>query len=236
LPSASFVFVDRKFAKDYLYSGQYLKGDIFIMKRIVKVFVIACLIAGSASGQFLGQMTSADCLDKGSNIGGSYIIIAEDALGLVGSWRMGLSEFLEGRIRGGLIDPEGSDVNLILGADAKYQLWEYIKGENPFDMSLGTGIEYSKFDNGKLFSLTGSIIGSHVHDLKEGKSIEAYAQMHLRLQRISIDGVSNGSDSKLKLGGSIGAVFSVMTLADFTVEIQLDEQIAIMAGLDLFKF
>lgn len=206
------------------------------MMRIARIFVIACLIAGTASGQFLGQMTSADCLDKGSNIGGSYLIIAEDALGVVGSWRMGLSEFLEGRIRGGLLDPEGSGVNLILGADAKYQLWEYIRGENPFDMSLGTGIEYSKFDNGKLLGLTGSIIGSHVHALKENKSIETFAQVHLRLQRISFDGPFEGSDSKLKIGGSIGAVFSLMTLADLTVEIQLDDQMAIMAGLDLFEF
>ncbi|MFH1701395.1 MAG: hypothetical protein ABIE07_12515 [Candidatus Zixiibacteriota bacterium] len=213
------------------------------MMRIVKYFIIVCLIAGSASGQFLGQMTSADCLEKGKNIGGGYLIIAEDALGVVGSWRMGLGEYLEGRIRGGLLDPEGNGVNLILGADAKYQLWEYIKGENPFDMSLGTGIEYSKFDNGKLLGLTGSIIGSHLHVLKGGQSIESYAQLHLRLERISTDDfylsnvkISGGSDSKLRMGGSIGAVFSVMSLADFTIELQLDDQFAIMAGLDLFEF
>ncbi|MEE9443378.1 MAG: hypothetical protein V3V99_12005 [candidate division Zixibacteria bacterium] len=214
------------------------------MMRVTRFFIIVCMIAGSASGQFLGQMTSADCLEKGTNIGGGYLIIAEDALGVVGSWRMGLAEYIEGRVRGGLIDPERSDVNLILGIDAKYQLWEYIRGENPFDMSLGTGIEYSRFDDGKYFSLTGSITGSYTHDLQSGKKIEPYAQLHLRLQRVSTDDIYNGvgqkvgggSNSELKLGGSIGAVFSVMTLADFTVELQLDDQFAIMAGLDLFEF
>ena len=64
------------------------------MMKFIRLFIITCLIAGSASGQYLGQMTSADCLQKGSNIGGGYLIIAENATGIVGSWRMGFSEYI----------------------------------------------------------------------------------------------------------------------------------------------
>lgn len=208
--------------------------------RKLQILVIAGLIlilAGSASAQYLGQMAPASCLNRSTGNMGTYLIVAEHAMSVVGQLRYGLGEYVEGRARLGFIDPEGGDVSLILGGDLKYSLWKYKQNENPIDLALGAGLEYSDIGPGSYLSVGGSVIGSIPQYLKNGRSLEPYARLNLRLQRYSWDTpYGDGSDSDFKIGLNVGSVFRVMDLADFTAEVQIDDEMAFMIGIDLVSF
>ena len=214
--------------------------------RKVSLFCIMCalaLFAGSASAQFLGQMSPASVLETGHSNIDSYVIIGEHMVGVVGGWTYGFSQFVEGRARLGFVDPDGGDMSVILGGDMKYLLLPYKENENNFDFSLGGGFEYTKLAIAKYLSVHGSAIGSMPVALKNGKSIEPYARVTLRMQHVSEDEiivlgtkVSGGSDTKLKIGAAVGAKFKVIDLTDFTAEIQIDEDFAFLLGITLLEF
>jgi hypothetical protein len=205
--------------------------------RTIVAASMILLLAGAASAQYLGQMTPASVLETGRGKLGGYVILAEHATGVTGSLRYGLSPFFEGRARLGFLDPEGGDMGVILGGDFKYLLWKYKEDQNPFDLSLGGFLEYS--DNGDLshFGLGGSVIGSIPFKLKNNSTIEPYARVNLRMQRSSIDTrLGNHSETELKGGVNLGALFSVTPLVDFTAEIQIDDEWAFLIGVDFLAF
>lgn len=215
--------------------------------KLWNVLIVAVLIlaAGNVSAQFLGQMSSADVVDLNTGKAGGYVVLADGATAVVGSVRYGFSEYIEGRGRFGFIDPDGGDMSIIFGADLKYQLWGYKQPDYPFDLALGGFLEYADLDRSSLLGVGGSVIGSLPLALENNHSIEPYARFNLRMQRVSFDdhtlpGTSNsvkgGSDSELKLGLNIGAVFSVIDLVDFTAEIQIDDDTAFLLGIDILAF
>lgn len=211
--------------------------------RLYKVILIAVLLlaAGNASAQFLGQMSSADALDKSTGKIGGYLVAADGATAVVGSLRYGFSEYVEGRARLGFIDADNDDMNLILGADFKFQLWGYQQPDYPFNLALGSVFEFIDFDNGSLLGLGGSVIGSIPIELNTRQStvnakrrtIEPYGRFNLRMERRS---VNDKSDTDLEFGFNLGAVFSVIDLVDFTAEFQFDEDTAFLIGIDILAF
>ncbi|MCK5127776.1 MAG: hypothetical protein KAR42_16085 [candidate division Zixibacteria bacterium] len=217
--------------------------------RIIIVLLAVVLFSSSVSAQLLGQMAPASNLDAGASNIGSYLILAEHATGVVGSYRYGFSSDIEGRARLGFIDPDGGDMSVLVGADLKYLLWnarpaaQQSKDGYPFTFSLGTGFEYSKLGYAKYLGIYGAAIGSFPIRLQNGHSIEPYGRLSLRMQRVSVDSYNfggqsfgGGSDTKLKIGANIGAEFHVIDLTSFTAEIQIDDDFAFMFGIELFSF
>lgn len=219
------------------------------MKKYYIVLTVMAVVVftASASAQFLGQMSPASVIPPASSKIDSYIMIGENSIGVAGQYRYGFSEYVEGRARLGFIDPEGGDMNVILGADMKYLIMPYVQNESEFDLSLGGGFEYTKLGGVSYLGVTGSVIGSIPVKLENNKSIEPYARLGLRMQRVSTDDytfnngvttvtVEGGSDTKLKIGANIGAEFSVIDLTDFTAEIQIDDEFGFFFGINLFEF
>lgn len=215
--------------------------------KLHKIIIVCVLLiaAASASAQYLGQMSPASVLDNGTGKMGGYAILAEHATGVVGSLRYGFSEYVEGRARLGFIDPEAGDMGLILGGDFKYLLWKYKEAGNPFDLSLGGFLEYSHLNadlpdhddssyDSDVLGVGGSVIGSIPFHLENNHTIEPYARVNLRMQRVSFD--RGGSDSELKGGVNFGALFSVTQLVDFTAELQIDDEVAFLIGVDFAAF
>jgi hypothetical protein len=199
--------------------------------------LLVVLMAGTASAQFLGQMSPASVLPANTGKFGGYVILAEHATGVVGSLRYGFSEFLEGRARLGFIDPEGGDLGVIFGGDFKYLLWKYKENQNPIDLSLGGFLEYADQIHGSLLGLGGSVIGSLPFHLENNRTIEPYARVNLRMQRASFDsGYGHASHTDLKGGLNVGALFAVTPLVDFTAEIQIDDEWAFLIGVDFVAF
>jgi hypothetical protein len=210
--------------------------------------VVIVLSAGDAAAQFLGQMSPASVIDPGTGKTGGYFIKAEDAVAVVGSVRYGFGEYTEGRFRIGFIDPDGKagDPNIILGIDAKYLLWKYIRTRpvdssqtateyyNPFDLSIGGAVEYANFDYGSILGIGGSAIASLPYRLKNNSVIEPYARLNIRYENEQYD--FGDDDADLEIGLNLGALFSVTPLVDFTAEFQLDDQWAFMLGIDIATF
>jgi len=224
-----------------------------VIKFILTVLVV--LTAANASAQYLGQMSPASVLDNGTGKIGGYFIGAEHANAVVGSVRYGFGDYTEGRFRMGFIDQEGAntDPHIILGLDAKYLLWKYTRSSgdvsggagnynNPFNLSVGGGMEYSKLTGSDLLGLGGFAIASIPYQFKNNSVIEPYARFGLRYQRASVDEfyIDNvkygGSSSDFKVGLNLGALFSVTPLVDFTAEFQIDEEVAFMLGIDVAAF
>ncbi len=203
------------------------------MRQTLRVLALIVVLSGSASAQYLGQMCPASVLPTATGKMGGYLIVAEHATAAAGSLRYGFNDYLEGRARLGLIDPEASNMGIIFGADLKYLLWKYNQSGNPIDLSLGGALEYAGYEHGSVLGLGGSIIGSLPFQLENNRSIEPYARLGLRVQK---EDVGDASDSHLKIGLNVGALFSVTPLIDFTVELQADDEMAVMAGVDLVAF
>lgn len=225
--------------------------------RVVFAFILIVFAAGNVSAQFLGQMSPASILDYGTGKLGGYFFTADDAFGVVGSARYGFSKYVEGRARMGFVDQDGRDTDphIIFGVDVKYLLWEYIRKKpvsnsstaaeyyNPFDLSLGFGLEYAKLQTYSVFGLGTSVIGSFPFYFKNRSSIEPYARFNIRYQHNSFDTrhpvtgrVESHSDSDFEIGLNLGALFSLTPLVDFTAEFQLDDQNAFYLGVDFAAF
>ncbi len=203
--------------------------------RLLKIIgaVALILLTGNASAQILGQMTSARALAIGNGVAGGYAVFADGGTAVLGSLRYGLADYIEGRVRLGFYDPDHGDGSVTFGGDFKYQLWRYKENNNPFDMSLGGGLEFIDYEGGNILSFSGVVIGSIPFELKNGSVIEPYGQFHLRLQKVSW---GNDSETDLKAGVNLGVVFSIARFTDFTAEIQLDDETAFAVGVDILQF
>lgn len=225
-------------------------------KLIFLALVVSVVSAGGASAQFLGQMSPASTLASNSGKLGGYFVTAEDAFAVVGSFRYGFSEYAEGRLRFGFIDQDGpkTDPHIILGVDAKYMLWKFratgpepsSEGrtyQNPIDLSLGFGMEYAVLEWSDVLGIGGSVIASRPFPVGARSSIEPFARLNLRYERVEYDDyffnnewLQKDSESDFEVGFNIGGLFSVTDLVDFTAEFQIDEQIAFMLGIDVAAF
>jgi hypothetical protein len=221
------------------------------------VFCLIVLLTGTASAQFLGQMSPASIIDNGTGKAGAYFVAAEDAFAVAGSVRYGFGDYTEGRFRFGFIDQDGKDTDphIIIGLDVKYLLWQFEKDANtgtaessgyntPFDLSLGFFSEYAQLEDFDVLGLGVSTIGSMPFRFQNGSVIEPYARFNLRYQHVSSDDIVVGgvttregvSDGDFEIGLNIGAMFSVTPVVDFTAEFQLDDQTAFMFGVDIAAF
>jgi hypothetical protein len=197
-------------------------------------------------------MSPAAVVDANTGKAGGYFVAAEDAFAVVGSCRYGFGSYTEGRFRLGLIDQDGpeTDPHLILGVDVKYALWDYgatgsgksapgTQYENPIDLSLGFFAEYATLESSRILGLGGGVITSRPFPLGNRSTIEPYGRFNIRyenteLRRDTPFGFKKGDD--LEVGLNIGALFAVTPLVDFTAEIQIDEQVAFMLGIDIAAF
>jgi len=225
-----------------------------VRKFVLALLIISALLAASASAQFLGQMSPASILDVNTGKAGGYFVTAEDAFAVVGSFRYGFGSYTEGRFRLGFIDQDGpqTDPHFIFGVDGKYILWRYgatggseASGEtyyeNPIDLSLGFFAEYAVLESSRILGLGGGIIASRPFPLTGRSIIEPYARLNiryegsdLRYERHTPGDFKEGDD--FEVGLNAGALFSVTPLVDFTAEIQIDEQMAFMLGIDVAAF
>jgi hypothetical protein len=216
-----------------------------IKKIVIVLGVILLAAAGSASAQFLGQMSPASTLSNGAGKLGGYVVLHEDATAFVGSFRYGFSSDVEGRFRMGLIDFDGPNTSphIIFGGDFKFRLWKYRENNNPFDFALGAGLEYSVLDHANILGLGGSAIGSIPIRLSNNSTLEPYAGLNLRYQREGYDDyyingrlISFNSHSDLKASLNLGTLFAVTQGVDLTAEFQIDNNFAFMVGVDFLIF
>jgi len=230
------------------------------MKKFL-ITSLAVLMIGPAAhaesvGSSFGALMTAQSLAHGHTAIGARLGFA-GTTSFVGSLGYGLSRTGDGRIKLGFVGDDLTESKLILGADAKWQLWKAFQAnaqgqasrtKHPFDLAIGPFIEWFKADVGSgslasSFAVTQlgfQVVGSFPIQFKSGGSISPYARINARNEWISFNisaaGLPvnvSGSDSQLALGLNGGVAWRPRASpASLYAEIQIDGNSGLFLGID----
>jgi hypothetical protein len=195
--------------------------------KFVLSLVIFIMLVSTAWGQFSGQLMPAGTVLKGSSEGGGYFGIYEDARGLVGSYRFGISGYTDFGARVGFIDFDAkgnNDTGFLLSGDIKYQVME-VRIMDPLDLSVGGIFETILGVGNNLFSIGGYVTGSYPIELKSGRRIYPYGRMIFRMEWYE------KTDTDFDPGLNLGASMELNESTSASAEIQFDDYFGLMIGL-----
>ena len=212
---------------------------IFVITIVTVIFSIS-----SASAQFLGQLTPAPTLNKGDGLIGAYMGVYEDAFSVFGQARYGIAKYVDFGFKMGLVDldPKNS-VGLVVGGDVKYWFMEERTGD-PLDLSVAGATEYWKVSKQEVFLLGCNIIGSYQIDYGQNKSVTPYGRFNVRWERKDLENPENsnggkkknGSDDDLGVAVALGAVLKFSSNLSLTGELEIDDYVGFVAGINYFIF
>lgn len=211
------------------------------MKKIALVIACVSMIATTAGassfGSAFGNLSSARTIGEGKADFGGGVGIA-DGTSVFGRFTYGTSQFSELRLKLGIIDGDGSDAELTLGADFQYHFLEVARDEqgrttSPFDLAAGGMFEWVDFGGVSLWQLGAFMTGSHPFAMQNGSTLSPYARINIRLESVSVDTQFGGGDSSdLEFGLHLGTEWQATDVITFYGEFQLDGNEGLFLGLD----
>ncbi len=214
------------------------------MRRLTVAILLAVgllFMVSAAEAQFTGQLSTARTLPAGKYDLGGYFGVYEDAFAFFGQFRGGAADHLDLGLKLGMISESGGshfpgdNTGVLLGGDLKYQLLNAMS-KDPFDLSIGMGLEFSAVSHFNIFSFGANFIGSYDFDLSGGRTISPYARLNLRGERQHIDidipffreGVT---DNDFQVGLNAGASLKVSPSLQILGELQFDENFGFIGGV-----
>jgi len=208
-----------------------MKKAIFVVIGIVLVFS-ASSYARDAAGSAFGAMSTAGTLGMGEGNFGLGIGLA-DQTSFWGSFNYGLSDHMDGRIKVGLIDTDGDDTELAIGADFKYQIVSVTGVSNgPFDMAIGGLFEYFDLGGVSVVQLGGHYTGSYPIKLESGGTLTPYGRFNARVEMINYDSDLIDDDSNLEIGINGGVQWQINSSISLFGEFQFDGNDGLFLGID----
>lgn len=215
-----------------------------IICSIILIAFIITFLALPASAQFLGQLSTAQTLNQKETMLGGYLGVYNDAFSVFGQFRYGLIRYLDFGFKMGMLnlDPgygEGK-TGLIFGGDVKYWFMER-ESNDPLDLSLGGGMESLKIADYSLFTLGGNVIASYEVEYGTEKSVTPYGRLNLRWERANFKGSErwmwgaergDWSDDDVGVALSLGADLRVLQDFDLVGELQIDDNVGFVAGVN----
>lgn len=187
----------------------------------------------TAFGSSFGNLATAKAIGQGNGVFGVGVGIA-DAKSVVGWFNYGLSEYIDGRLKLGLVDTDASDTEIAFGADFKYQFWS-VNGTvaNPLDMAVGGFLEYADYGGLSALQVGGQLIGSYPFVLQNGTVLSPYGRFNIRLEDWNSDNKNDkASDSELEFGLNGGVAWQVTATIKVYGEFQIDGNDGIFLGID----
>lgn len=216
------------------------------MRRLTVVILAALglfLSVSAAQAQFTGQLSTARTLPTGKYDLGGYFGVYEYAFAFFGQFRGGAADHLDLGMKLGVISESGGshfpgdNTGILLGGDLKYQLMRAM-AKDPFDLSIGIGLEFSAVSHFNIFSFGANFIGSYDFDLSGGRVISPYARLNLRGERAhfeidspSVLGGGSVTDNDFQVGLNAGASLKVSNTLQILGELQFDENFGFIGGL-----
>ncbi|HVP37091.1 MAG TPA: hypothetical protein VMT04_08860 [Terriglobales bacterium] len=214
------------------------------MRRLTVVMLAALGLLLSVSGvqaQFTGQLSTASTLHVGQYDLGGYFGVYEDAFAFFGQFRSGVAQDFDMGLKLGVINEAasthfpGDNTGVLLAGDFKYQLLRAM-AKDPFDLSIGLGLEFSAVSHYNIFSVGANFIGSYDFDLSGGRTISPYARLNLRGQREHyheefLIGEVSATDNDFKVGLNAGASLKVSSNLQILGELQFDEVFGFIGGV-----
>ena len=219
------------------------------MKRIFLFVTILVLFSiSSVSAQFLGQLSAAPTVEKGSGLLGAYLGVYDNAFSVFGQFRYGVMTYVDLGLKMRMInyDPGYGESNsgLAFGGDVKYWFMEKRSGD-PLDLSFGIGAEYLSISDFSVFSLGGNVIASYPIEYNENKKVSPYGRLNVRWERTNLD-VSHDqfgepaniskSDNKMDVALAIGADLKLNQTLNLIGELEIDDNVGFVAGVNWFVF
>ena len=189
-------------------------------------------LAPSVQAQFLGQLSTARTVPVGGYDLGGYFGVYEDAFAFFGQFRGGVAEYFDLGAKLGVIsfDPgfDESSEGVILGGDFKYQLLD-ANLEDPFDLSIGAGLEFFSVSDFNTFSFGANFCGSKDFALAKGRVISPYGRLNLRGERVNEEGKPTKTD--FQAGLNPGVSLKVSSYIQIIGELQFDKYFGFIGGV-----
>lgn len=199
------------------------------MKKILGTISLVLIlvspsIAFDAHGSAFGNLATAPASGAGqARLVGA--VGAADATSFVGSFAYGMSRYIDGRLKLGLVS-DNNNTELVFGADLKYQIWSMDDiASHPFDLAVGGLFEFVSFDGSSTTQVGGFGLGSYPIRMRNERLVSPYSRFDLRLE-------SWGSRSELKFGFHGGVRFEASEFISLYGEFQLDGNDGVFLGLD----
>ncbi len=182
-----------------------------------------------------GNMTTANAVGFGVGYFGGILGLGDNITSFIGTLNYGFSQYTEGRVKLGIVDGDGTDATLFLGADMKYQLLDHYDAVHPapLDLALGGFFEWANYDPITVLQLGGNVIGSIPYRFTGGQRLIPYGRVDIRLERLSASG---NSDTNLELGLNLGAKYEMSSEMSFYGELQIDGNTGLFLGTEIRAF
>lgn len=210
------------------------------MKRFkitVMLLLGLLIVAPSVQAQFLGQLSTARALPVGEYDFGGYFGVYEDAFAFFGQFRGGVVEYLDLGVKLGMISYDfgkESSEGIILGGDFKYQLLD-ANLKDPFDLSIGAGLEFFSVTDFNVFSFGANFCGSYDFPLAKGRVITPYGRLNLRGQREHLETGpywdKDITDTDFQAGFNAGVSLKVANYLKILGELQFDDNFGFIGGI-----
>ena len=213
---------------------------IIVTALLVTVLSAPSVMSQGAIGSSFGTLTTGQSIGmgQGSLLGGFGF--ADIGTSVFGVFNYGLSDYFDGRLKIGINDFDFGETEVVFGADAKYQIWDYnpsaeaTASQNPFDMSIGGFFEYLGAEGFTVWQIGGKVIGSYPVMLNNGHQLVPYGAINIRLENYDVDlgPFGDWGDSELEFGLHAGAKYDFTKDINGYLEVQLDGNEGLFAGVE----
>ena len=203
------------------------------MKKIVLLIGLSIFLYSGAFAQFSGQLSTPQTMANGYSWVGGYVGIYDGALGILGQYRYGVGGYTDIGFKLGVIDFNSgfhhSNTGFNVAFDFKYLAMErHLR--DPINLSVGGGIEFPGVEDFTIISFAGNVVGSYPVNLRNGRILEPYGRLQLRIQNEHVH--HYGSNTDFEIGFNPGVSFELSKTVRAIGEIQFDESTAFFMGLD----
>ena len=210
------------------------------MKKFVLAVGLVCLastqVQAEAFGSVFGNLSSARTIGNGMGDFGGGVGIA-DGTSVFGRFTYGTSQYSELRLKLGIIDDEGIDAQIAVGADFQYHFLEVTRDQQgrtttPFDLATGGLFEWVDLEFVSVFQIGTFLVGSHPFQLQNGGVLSPYARLNVRLESKSFDTDFIDDQTDLEFGVHGGVEWQVNDVIDLYGEFQIDGNDGVFLGID----
>ena len=203
------------------------------MKRIAILTGLSIFLYSGAFAQFSGQLSTPQTVANGYSKLGGYIGIYDGGIGVLGQYRYGVGGYTDIGAKLGIIDFNSGFHNSSTGFDAAFD-FKYLAMErrlrDPINLSVGGQIEFVGVEGFNILSFGVNGVGSYPVKLRNGRTLEPYGRLQLRIENDDFN--HNGSHTDFELGFNPGVSFELSPTINAIGEFQFDETTAFFMGLD----
>lgn len=195
--------------------------------------------AGVRDQVIFGNLQSARTVGEGVYTFGAGFMTGDNLTTVSGDFAYGFGKFTEGRARLGISDLDGpnTDPTIALGAEFKYQFWNYEGGtefDDPFDLSFSGAFEFADYEFVRVTSIGANVLGSRPFLSRQGRRYGPYGRFNVRLQTFDPDG--DPSDTDINFTLTPGFMVELTDQMTAMAEINLEDDISLAFGVSFGPF